>query len=607
MILSCQHVAGQDICAGNLGENIFINGDFGSGAAMILQTDPRIALSYFYEVNPPPFDGEYTITNNSNWAFKYGTWLGIGDNSDDPNGYMMVVNADFTPGIFFEQIVDGLCENTNYAFSADIINMIMTGVSGHIDPDVSFLLDDEVFFTTGNIAKTERWNTYGFTFATEATQTEVKLTIRNNAPGGTGNDLALDNISFRACGPDANIIADSKRIVLCPDSQPINLRTNISTNDQQFVQWQLSEDQGMNWTDLPNATDQSYVHDIFIPGQYFYRYLVAQSDVNLSNTKCRVVSDTTSIEILPIEFSISDTICEGAAYVIGSQSLSTTGVYIENLVGRRGCDSIVTLDLTVINDPGLQLEVDVQDPNCFQTNSGRITITNVVNGAAPFQYIFENDTVSEPSFTDLSAGLVTLHVFDRFLCEVEQDVSLVDPPEFIVDLGEDQFVQLGEEIAFDVMSNGNIIDYRWNTIPDQADCPNCDEVRLVPFDDIRFELIATDLNGCQSSDAISITVDKNYNVYIPNRMTPNGDGINDQFIIFAREGLIEEIETLTIFDRWGNLVFQTNQALVNVERSGWDGTFKTEVISTGSYAYAISVRFIDQSIQQFSGLITVVN
>jgi len=127
-IFCFQQLAGQDICAGNLGENIFLNGDFGSGSDVVLLTDPRIALSYFYEINPPPFDGEYTITNNSNWASKYGTWLGIGDNSDDPNGYMMVVNADFTPGIFFEQIVDGLCENTNYAFSADIINMIMTVV-----------------------------------------------------------------------------------------------------------------------------------------------------------------------------------------------------------------------------------------------------------------------------------------------------------------------------------------------------------------------------------------------------------------------------------------------------------------------------------------------
>lgn len=602
-----QRLAGQDICAGNLGENIFVNGDFGSGADIVLQVDPQIALSYFYETNPPPFDGEYTITNNSDWPFKYGTWLGIGDNSDDPNGYMMVVNADFTPGIFFEQDVDGLCENTNYAFSADIINMIMTGVNDHIDPDVSFLLDDVVFFTTGNIAKTERWNTYGFEFTTSATQTEVKLTIRNNAPGGTGNDLALDNISFRACGPDADIIADAKRIVLCPDSQPINLRTNISANDQQFVQWQLSEDQGMTWTDIPNATNQTFVHERFIPGQYFYRFLAAQSEVNLANTKCRVVSDTTSVEILPIEFSLSQTICQGAEYVIGTQTLSESGVYIENLEGRRGCDSIVTLDLTVIPDPDLQLEVDLENPNCFDTNTGSLSITNVVNGTGPFQYIFQGDTVMQSSFTELQAGEFVIKAIDRFLCDTEEEYILLDPPEFTIDLGEDLTAQFGEIIAFSVMSNADIATYSWNTIPDQADCPSCDNIRITAKDNVSYMLTATDQNGCLASDEIAITVDKDFDLFFPNSMTPNGDGVNDQFIVFAREGVIEAIETLSIFDRWGNVIFETNQALVNNEATGWDGRIQNDVISKGSYAYLMLIRFIDQTTERYSGLISVMD
>ena len=194
------------ICDGNLGENIFEDGDFGSGIANILSPDPNIAPGYNYTFLGPPNDGLYVITNNTGaWPGLFPTWLAIQDNSSDPQGYMMVVNASFNPGLFYEQIIDDLCENTVYEFSADVINLIASGVSGHIAPNVSFLINDEVRFTTGDIPQNNQWNTYGFTFETIPGQTTVKLSLRNEAPGGIGNDLALDNITFRACGPQALI------------------------------------------------------------------------------------------------------------------------------------------------------------------------------------------------------------------------------------------------------------------------------------------------------------------------------------------------------------------------------------------------------------------
>ncbi|MCB0549235.1 MAG: hypothetical protein KDD19_16775, partial [Phaeodactylibacter sp.] len=196
------HLPAQQICTGNLGENIFTAGDFGSGPTNLVLSNPGIAPGYTYTLSPPPSDGFYTVTNNTGaWGGLFSTWLPIRDNSSDPQGYMMVVNASFSAGIFYEQTVDGLCENTLYEFTADVINLIRNSVSNHIKPNVSFLINDEVRYSSGDIPQNEQWNTYGFTFTTEPGETSVKLTLRNNAPGGIGNDLALDNISFRACGP----------------------------------------------------------------------------------------------------------------------------------------------------------------------------------------------------------------------------------------------------------------------------------------------------------------------------------------------------------------------------------------------------------------------
>ncbi|MEL6943554.1 MAG: hypothetical protein AAFO82_12865, partial [Bacteroidota bacterium] len=148
------------ICTGNLGDNIFEEGDFGEGSANNIQQNPNIAPGYQYTPFGPPPDGFYTITNNTGaWSGLYGTWMELRDNSSDPNGYMMVVNASFSQGNFYEQIIDGLCENTLYVFSADIINVVKESVTNHIFPNVSFLINEETQYTTGDIPQTEQWNT----------------------------------------------------------------------------------------------------------------------------------------------------------------------------------------------------------------------------------------------------------------------------------------------------------------------------------------------------------------------------------------------------------------------------------------------------------------
>jgi len=70
------------------------------------------------------------------------------------------------------------------------------------------------------------WNTYGFTFTTGPGVTEVSLSLVNNAPGGIGNDLILDNISFQACGPEALILPETVANI-CEDGDPITLDATV--------------------------------------------------------------------------------------------------------------------------------------------------------------------------------------------------------------------------------------------------------------------------------------------------------------------------------------------------------------------------------------------
>jgi gliding motility-associated-like protein len=76
-------------------------------------------------------------------------------------------------------------------------------------------------------------------------------------------------------------------------------------------------------------------------------------------------------------------------------------------------------------------------------------------------------------------------------------------------------------------------------------------------------VIVTDNNGCTDSATVTIVVDEEITLEIPNVFTPNGDGTNDLFVINTTG--IDQM-TVSIYDRWGVLI-----AVVEGVNAGWDG------------------------------------
>lgn len=71
-------------------------------------------------------------------------------------------------------------------------------------------------------------------------------------------------------------------------------------------------------------------------------------------------------------------------------------------------------------------------------------------------------------------------------------------------------------------------------------------------------------------------------LYIPNAFTPNGDGLNDTFGGVG-EGITDY--NIQIFDRWGNLLFESND--INKQ---WDGSYKNELSPSGVYVFKVSAK-----------------
>jgi len=598
-------------CDGNLGENIFLDGDFGSGVENIVAPDPQIAPGFRYVFSGPPSDGQYTITNNTGaWPSLYQPWLAIGDNSADPNGYMMVVNASFEPGLFYEQTIDGLCENTLYEFSADIINLIkQNDPLPHLEPNVTFLVDGEDRFRTGFIPQTARWNTYSFSFSTNPGQTSIRLSLQNNAPGGIGNDLALDNISFRACGPLAQILP-LERDVTCENGAPVTLTATIDGDqysDPQ-VQWQTSIDGGQTWSDIPGETSQTYLHTDPQSSMYYYRYLLANGAVNLTNEKCRVVSNEKVVYVQPKFYNLIDTLCEGLSLNVGTSVYNRTGIYVDSLISFYGCDSIITTKLTIIPNTEVESALSILDPSCSYLSDGMILADLPEGGVPPYRYALNDSTIQNGSLiANLSGGSYVYRIEDRYGCAFEEQVSLTTPTPFGIELGPDLSIDLGDEVRLNILVTGGTVQgINWLPADAVVCSPPCTDFVLQPTSSLQLSAEATNEKGCVALDSLYIEVLAIRRHYFPTAFSPNGDGVNDYFTGFGASPNVQMIEQLLIVDRWGNILFNRTNLLPNDQLSGWDGTASAKTLDEGVYVFFASIRYFDGVVKQVSGEVTLV-
>ena len=113
--------------------------------------------------------------------------------------------------------------------------------------------------------------------------------------------------------------------------------------------------------------------------------------------------------------------------------------------------------------------------------------------------------------------------------------------------------------------------------------------------------------GCVSRAKSTVNV-ADPDIFIPNAFSPNNaDGQNDKFTVMGNTRKVVEIESMDIFDRWGNHVFSKKNFPLNDYSSGWDGTFGGKPVQEGVYIYRVQVKYVDGRIIPFEGDISIFN
>jgi len=159
----------------------------------------------------------------------------------------------------------------------------------------------------------------------------------------------------------------------------------------------------------------------------------------------------------------------------------------------------------------------------------------------------------------------------------------------IIDAGENVYVTQGEEGQLEA-SGG--VSYSWLPITFLSD-PFIYNPTVTPLYTTGYDVTGISQNGCLGRDSVIVKV-VDPKITVPNAFSPNGDSEND-IIYLLHVGVLELLE-FKIFNRWGQLVFETS-----VLDEGWDGNFKEQPQEIGNFAYYYKATSLAGEVMEGSG------
>jgi len=273
---------------------------------------------------------------------------------------------------------------------------------------------------------------------------------------------------------------------------------------------------------------------------------------------------------------IAETICEGGIYSFGGDELEESGNYIHIYNSTDGCDSIVVLNLDVREESNHEF----RDTICL----GETYAFGEIDLSLPGIYF---DTLTN------SNGCDSLVILDLV---VGQNLTKINVNEAVE-------LAIGESIILSPnIRGGDLLEKEWSEVDEILSFAL--ELDYLVDDDEWIFFRSTNELYCVAIDSIFIRAILEVDLYFPNIISPDGDGINDIFNVGASETLMES--QLTVFDRWGNLIYRGPKTDDRQINTGWDGHYNGKTVPIGTYTYMLEAEFIDGSQQIFGGEVTVI-
>ncbi len=630
--------ASAQTCTGSLGDPV-IDETFGAGASITSVGAPVPQYTDMaYTASNCPNDGQYNIATSTGTCFG-GTWQTLSsDHTGNKNGYMMIINASFQPSVFYTQTVKGdvLCPNTTYQFAAWVLNILraIPQTVGYIEPNLTFTIETAngtilKTYNTGNIKATDQplWLQYGTFFTTPSDGSDIIVKLSNNSPGGNGNDLVLDDITFSPCGPIIQTgfvtIGDTTTRQQCANkNSSYTLVASQTGYDNPSYQWQQNLNDGKGWTDIAGATTATLPVQFTNPAAGTYQYRIGVLNGNTTSLNCRIYSQPLNIYINPypvVTILTQTAVCEGQPLNLiaqGGDTYQWTGPNgftstIQNpavdLAASTVDDGIYSVTVTSNGCPSFASTTVKVFPKITAVVSGNVTIcegSSITLSAAQSaggQYYkwnpstgLDNDDQATVNASPTQTTTYFLTVSNDGCSNASKSVTVTVLKDPVANAGPNKSIRQGESVKLNGTAVGDSVSYYW-TPADHLDDPDSLTPMASPVDNTTYTLhVLSNANCGESTSSVFVRVFKT--ITIPNAFSPNNDGINDFWDI--KELNTYPTCTVMVFNRYGQKVFESNGY-----SNPWDGTYNGSALPPATYYYIIDLK---NNIPKIAGWVLIV-
>ncbi len=314
----------------------------------------------------------------------------------------------------------------------------------------------------------------------------------------------------------------------------------------------LSADSGLTYLWNDSSSNQTIVVDT--TGNYH---------VTISDTLGCIGYDTINVIILQ-EYLINSnlSICNGDSIFLGGLWQNIAGTYNDTLFSVLGCDSIISTELSI--NPAY-----------------------IIN---EYQSICNGDSIFLGGIWQNIAGTYHDTLFSVLGCDsiLITDLTINLLPVIII--SEDTTIDLGSNC---VLSAEGGISYLWNN------GENTSDIIVSPIQNTVYVVSVTNIYECSNKDSVVVKVVEFVEIFIPNAITPNGDGRNDCFFIRGIENFPKN--QLIIYNRWGNKIYESTSY-----QNNWNGESQItgEILPNGTYYYILKLN--DENNNSHTGYIELV-
>lgn len=415
--------------------------------------------------------------------------------------------------------------------------------------------------------------------------------------------LGLDSFSF--CYSGLNVLYDIDD-VSCTEPGRIEITPTTTETYMYSVNGSSYSDEGI-FSDLDTGTYRVYIIDGDGCETFVDVLIEPPPDRNLI---VDAVSTSCAENNGQINLSLDPQI--GATYSLDGITFESDSIFSDLAPGvymmtvRDTNDCFYTQDVTI--DQSVLPIINSVSNTLDSCNVGAGTITTIASNGqgitGPLEYTIDNENyIRENVIANLDAGNYTITVRDIQGCTQQDSVQILGTPQIttrsITSTMPECYME-NATISIDITGGTGGLSTTLNGI-------EVFDSLITNLSSGFYEIITTDELGCNQIDTVNVMA-PTCPIYIPNVFTPNGDGSEEIFQVFAKDEYSVGIIDYRIYDRWGELVFFSGQYSIHTEETQlwWDGYFNGKPANQGVYTYVIEVRHPNDTTEIYSGGITLI-